>query len=399
MGNFVIWLKAGIMNKYVLMVTPNEFPDGDAGAVRDKSFAKIYMELGYKVYLICQNRSVLRGEAGGIEFISMYQPVHNKLEQLVRYYRYRYRLAKQLEETVGERGIPVVIHLYDAPLSGIQYLKRYAKQKGVKLVHDSVEWYSTCEFPKGKLDKAYILKERLNTKIINNQFCVIAISSYLQKYFSGKGIKATRIPVIMDMEKGYVVEDRSSNVVRITYAGSPAKKDLLENIIKAFVGLDSNVLEKLHLNIVGVSREQLVSRNMCTEQELELVEEHITVYGRVPREKVLAVLKESDFSVLVRPANERYAMAGYPTKSVEAMMNSVAMLCNLTSDLGMYLRDGENAVIVKNESVDALREGYLRVAGMSNDDILGIKRNARKIAEEKFDYRGYVEQVRELLTL
>ena len=34
---------------YVLMVVPSDFPNGDAGAVRDEAFALIYKELGYDV--------------------------------------------------------------------------------------------------------------------------------------------------------------------------------------------------------------------------------------------------------------------------------------------------------------------------------------------------------------
>ena len=47
---------------YVLMVVPSNFPNGDAGAVRDMAFAKIYQELGYEVYLIGAGKTGKKGQ-------------------------------------------------------------------------------------------------------------------------------------------------------------------------------------------------------------------------------------------------------------------------------------------------------------------------------------------------
>ena len=40
---------------YILIVSPNNFPENDAGAVRDCTFAKIYQQLGYDVFHIGMN--------------------------------------------------------------------------------------------------------------------------------------------------------------------------------------------------------------------------------------------------------------------------------------------------------------------------------------------------------
>lgn len=44
----------------------------------------------------------------------------------------------------------------------------------------------------------------------------------------------------------------------------------------------------------------------------------IIAHGRVSREEVTQALSNSDFSILLRPSNERYTKAGFPTKSVDA---------------------------------------------------------------------------------
>ena len=49
---------------YVLMVVPSNFPNGDAGAVRDMAFAKIYQELGYEVDYIVFDLEWNQGKLG-----------------------------------------------------------------------------------------------------------------------------------------------------------------------------------------------------------------------------------------------------------------------------------------------------------------------------------------------
>lgn len=385
------------MENLVLMITPNAFPNGDAGAVRDLSFAKIYQMLGYTVCHIGQNKEKLQGCFEDVTFFSLYTQASNIPQQFFRFISYKKKLFETIKRIEKKYGQPTVIHLYDSPHGGIEKIKKYASRINAKLIHDSVEWYSPCEFAKGKWDKSYILKDHLNRKLIDTSFRVIGISSYLRNYFEGKGIKSIRIPVIIDTEAGVGQPIHTWNKINIVYAGSPAKKDLLRNILTAYAAVSEKVRSKLFLNVVGVSEQQAIEQKMCTKEEIESIRNNIMFHGRVSRDKVLDVLAVSDFSVLVRPAAERYAMAGYPTKTVEAMANSVAMLCNLSSDLGMYLKDDINAIIIENESVSALCRGFERVSELSKESVLRIRENARDTATEHFDYRKYVKTMKDFL--
>lgn len=385
------------MERWVLMVTPNAFPDRDAGAVRDLAFAKIYMELGYSVCHIGQGTENMFGTYEGVEYISLYQRADNFVQKLMRFCSYAHKLKSVVNNYEMFHGSPKIIHLYDAPTNGIKFLKEYAKKVNAKLVHDSVEWYSPCEFKKGKFDKSYILKDRLNRKYIDSAFRVISISSFLQNYFMSRGIKTVRVPVIMDTHMGISKPVKNNNGVNLVYAGSPASKDLLKNMLRAYCMLPSKILKGLYFRIVGVSEEQAIELQMCTKEQLNGIRDNIAFFGRVSREKVIEILAISDFSVLVRPSKERYAMAGYPTKSVEAMMNSVAMLCNISSDLGMYLKDGYNAVIIQDEGVTSLKQGFERVAKMDKSEIFQLRTNAQKTAVDCFDYRNYIDTIYSLI--
>ena len=141
----------------------------------------------------------------------------------------------------------------------------------------------------------------------------------------------------------------------------------------------------------------MLEEGYCDREQLDKMIDTIHVYGRIPHERVISLLRSMDFSILARPREERYAKAGFPTKSVEAMINSVAMLCNFTSDLDRYLRHKENAFIFENETVEAIQQGFVGVAELSADEIVAIRKAARKTAEENFDYRLYIETMKEFL--
>ena len=376
---------------YVLMVVPSNFPNGDAGAVRDDIYARMYRKLGYDVKLIGKGRLCANGDYCETEFISIHKDIPGLRGQITRFLLDHRKYRAVIKKFVRKYGPPSIIHINDIPSRTITYLIHLAKNYNISIVHDSVEWYSPCEFPHGKLDKAYILKDRLNRRIIRNPIKVIGISTYLTEHFQNRGLQAVRIPVIMDVKNTQVSQNRSEKV-KLIYAGSPANKDYLKEIVLGTALLAEESQQRIELHVLGANEAQI--KDLTNLQSLPSC---ITAYGRVPRDQVEEVMLGMDFSVLLRPAEERYAKAGFPTKSVEAMSHGVAMLCNISSDLGMYLKDGENAVIVDGHDEKSFARGLEQVLSLSREQIDQIKANARKLAEKEFDYRNWITTVSGLI--
>lgn len=375
---------------YVLIVSPNNFPENDAGAVRDGCFAKIYQELGYDVVHIGMNPDSEKGSFKGVRYYSIYQDNCGIARKISNSFSYGERLSQVMKKIIKNSGKPSVIHMYDIPKSGIELLRKYSIKNNIRIVHDSVEWYSPCEFKMGCFAYPYLLKNRTNTKLIRKPMYVYAISRYLQEYYSEKGLKTLRVPVIMD-SKEYCPKIVQDNVIKVVYAGSPAKKDYLKECIIAFGNLTNKERERMEFHIYGAD-ENYVEDCLSEKQIPEIV-----AHGRVAREDVTRALAMSDFSILLRPANERYTKAGFPTKSVEAMMNGCAMICNLTSDLGMYLKDEKNSIIVENCSSEAMTQALRKVIKLNRQEINEVKENAHKTAKEYFDYRIWVSAVKEFI--
>ena len=150
--------------------------------------------------------------------------------------------------------------------------------------------------------------------------------------------------------------------------------------------------ERLEFHVFGVNRTQIA--HLCKRQVLDSC---FQIYGRVPRNEVIRVLRDMDFSLLLRPADERYAKAGFPTKAVEAMSNGVVMMCNISSDLDLYLKDAANAIIVQDATPEALAEAVRRALALSREDIHHLKHAAKKMAIEKFDYQKYVDTMQHFI--
>lgn len=377
---------------YVLMVVPNNFPNKDAGAVRDDAFAQIYRELGYEVRLVGKSRSSTGGEYNGTEYISIYKDIPGLRGQFKRFLFEHKDYRTVVDKWIEEYGVPSVIHINSIPEKAIDYLIKIAEKNSIPIVHDSVEWYSPCEFKLRKLDKAYILKERLNRKVIRKPVRVYAISEYLNDYYMNKGIKSIRVPVIMDVINSRNAKPSTTDRIRMIYAGDPAKKDYLYEIVLGVEGLSEKEKENIEFNIFGANVKDI--------KELigkDSISPCIRIHGRVSRETVQKQLLESDFSLLLRPSKERYAMAGFPTKSVEAMAHGVAMICNLSSDLGMYLKNMNNAIIVDGCTADEMTKAIRNVLALNRYEIENIKENARRTAENYFDYRCWIEKIKRFL--
>lgn len=376
---------------YVLMVVPSDFPNGDAGAVRDMAFANIFKALGYEVFLIGRGKNKKEGVTNEIHFFSIYQPAQSSIDHLKRFIYSKVAYMSLINQLNVQYGQPSVIYVNDVSHSVIKKLRKVANKNSIPMLHDSTEWYSPCEFARGKLDKQYILKDNLNRRIIKRPIKVIAISSYLVEHFQNRGIQTVRIPVIMDVENTKISLNRNDKV-KFIYAGSPANKDYLKEIVCGVTLLSDTMQKKMELHILGVNEDQVKSLT-----KLQRLPVCVKTYGRVPREQVEDVMLKMDFSVLLRPEEERYAKAGFPTKSVEAMSHGVALLCNISSDLGMYLKDKENAVIVYGHDEQSFAYGIERALSLSREQVDEIKINARQLAEKEFDYRNWIATVSGLI--
>ena len=78
----------------------------------------------------------------------------------------------------------------------------------------------------------------------------------------------------------------------------------------------------------------------------DALSERIVFWGRVDHKKVLQIVKQSNWAIILRD-NNRVVQAGFPTKLVESISCGTPVLVNDFSNIRDYL-DSNNSILIDN---------------------------------------------------
>jgi glycosyltransferase involved in cell wall biosynthesis len=307
--------------------------------------------------------------------------------QKIFYFIFRGFYFCNLLKTVESRGDVLVY--YGTSLRILVPLWVYSKINRNKLIVDVVEWYDYSHLPFGRYGPFAWDVHLSMTWLIPKCDGVIAISTFLEDHFKGKGLKTLRVPIIIDAAEQNVpnstVSAMSESTLNLVYAGFPGKKDLLKSIIDAIQILNEEVT-KIKLHILGMDRSSLIKYYGSIPSSA------ILPHGKKPRYEVNRFLESADFSVLFRP-KERYAMAGFPTKFVESLNRGLPVIANLTSDIGLYLNDGYNGFVANGHDLTDIINVLSRALEVDKQTLKIMKRNARESALRHFRFQSYTSSL------
>lgn len=376
-----------------LYVTTNRFTIDDSTSVRIFTFCQLLKEIGKDVIVISldevEHHKIWSYKE--VKYITLRSLSNSTLAKVFNFLFHRNRLKKcisDLSKTYEIEGL----FFYDIPPTSLFHLKKYASKKNIRLFHDSVEWYSPSQFRLGIFSLSYIMKNLMNKYFIDKQIAVFAISKYLNNYYQSKGIQSTRIPIMLDMNEISFEKVINSEKLKLLYAGSPGKKDYLREIIEGLGRLQKAELQKVELQLLGVDKKQLTNVCQVPEISIEKCGNSLIARGRVSRNEVMKQLEKTDFTVLLRSSVLRYAKAGFPTKVVESLATATPVICNLTSDLGDYLINGDNSLNVEDCTAEAFEITIRKALSLSFDEKQVMCFNARKTAEREFDIKIFKKQ-------
>ena len=177
-----------------------------------------------------------------------------------------------------------------------------------------------------------------------------------------------------------------------------SRRDFLKTAAAAagILLLPKDVRKNAVFHIVGCTKAQMIASGI-SETTLDELQDIMMIHGRVSHEAVLDILKETDFTLLVRAPEQRYAKAGFPTKVVESLANATPVVCNLSSDLSDYLRDGENALLLQSNRPEDVAHGLRRALALTEPEKEAMRVCALESAKEYFDYRNYISVLRDFI--
>lgn len=277
-----------------------------------------------------------------------------------------------------------------------QYMLRllpWCRKNKVKLIADVVEWYDPRQMTGGTFGPFNVSAKVALKYLYPKCDGVVGISSLLASHYAERGCPVIRVPPTLDV-RGYQIGAREptngASPLNLIYAGTPGNKDLLAHVIAGVVKADP-AGRRIRLHVMGPTFDQVKAL-----MQNAAVPPSVNVLGRLPQTEVAKHIVAADFSVLLREPL-RFAHAGFPTKFVESLTNGTPVIANLTSDLGMYLRDGVEGFVCADHSVDAFADSLRKALALSPAERDAMRAAARRQAELSFDFRAYSDNLAEFL--
>lgn len=363
------------MRDTVLYVGGFGLPDRTASALRALGNAAVLQAAGYRVVVAGKFARIPDPrqqpvQVHGFDCHDLRQPLPGMGE--VDYTLFPTNV-RALAMHIGPARIAAIM-AYNYPGFGLHRLLALGRELGIPVINESTEWYG-WEGVRPVTNVRRILESRWrNNSLAERAGNFICATQWSRRRHPG--VNALVLPFALDPAwdcwQAPPNHDWSGDgeAVRFVYSGSPGlgmHKDRLPLIVDALdrVCPDGG---RFRFAVVGMSAPDYLRSVPRHASLLARHAESIRFLGRMPHRDAVGVLKAADFSMFVRDRN-RVSEVGFPTKYAEAATCGIPVLTNRTSDLGDYLVDGENGILLPDCSPASIEHGLARALGMSREQL------------------------------
>lgn len=364
------------MERKILYLGGFELPDKNAAAHRVLSNARTLREMGFEVSFIGPTKEGVTKNGTAVGFPVKYIPYPSGTKAWIRY------ITTFVETREIEAASPGCVVLYNFPAIASLKIINYCHKHGIQVIHDVTEWESEQQW------NVRAIIRRLDI-LFRMRYCirkcdgVIAISRYLYDYYKND-VTTVLVPPTVDLKEEKWDRERSltvGNPIKLVYAGTAGtgQKDRLDLIIR-----EVSKSSQIQLDIIGMTKEQYES----SFGQLPKTSTNIAFHGRVPHKVALEAVKNADFQFLIRDNNLKNN-AGFPTKLVESMACGTPLIATLTSNIGDYIKDGENGFIVSQQRT--LNSIISAISDLPKEQIMEMKQ--RCLNYRGFDYHNYKKEL------
>jgi glycosyltransferase involved in cell wall biosynthesis len=388
--------KASPQRPWVAYVGPFGYPDGGAAARRVRGMAESLVLSGFDVVIASGAGDAadapveLVHEAEGIDYCHLPERVAEHWPRPLRRMRYAAMGGRTVEWLASQPVLPAAVILYSGYTPYLQKLLPWCRRHGVRLLFDAVEWYEPAHLW-GYLTSPYQWNiEWAMRRLILKVDGVIAISRYLADYYGRQGLPVALVPPTTSaIAPG---PWRPESRLRLCYAGSPGHKDALGAVLQALAGMvDAGA--SIHLTVAGPERAQVLC--MLGARQSDRLP-WLATPGMLEHAQVQQLVGSVDFSILAR-RRCRTSQAGFPTKFVESFAAGTPVIANLTSDLGLHLRDGETGVVSSGADPAGIAAAVQRALALEHSAVAGMRDACLRHAQAFFHPRVHVGALRQLL--
>ena len=385
----------------LVVLTLEKFPNGDASSNRLLSLLKTFEECGYNP-LVIGNGVAIDHQKTSWQTIEnsciKYKSIRSKKDSFLNKFLTRilstFIFYNELVK-IDKSTIKAILTTHTTISPGIIFLARYIFR--TPIITECSEWHEKKQYsgPLSLINFAsFLFKFHVLCPLTGN---VICISEYLAKKFSFKCNTIVVPPTIDSNEFDQNINISTSKThLEIFYGGSINGKDDIATVAKGILLLEKNQREKIKFTIAGPSPSALKAYFEASGIKYSEIENIINPIGRISKSDTVSRLSKSDFSILIRPVS-RYSMAGFPSKLVESLASGTPIITNLTSDIGKYIEDGIQSIIVKECSKYAVANALRKALLLDENSITQYKINSKKTAIEKFHFTRFTEEIKNFI--
>lgn len=387
--------------KRIIYLGEFRFPDGDAAAARVLGIGYALQAIGYKVVFAGweKNERIQDRQADGafmyegFVYHSLNEFRTKNLGPFERGFSYLFAGLKTLEWLKQQDLSDVrAIIAYHGRSLFLAKLHKFCLDNSISLALDCTEWYEPSHLVGGKFGLVSI-DNKIRMQIINKKIGnIIGISNYLCKYYSNNKCKTIKIPPLVNFYSNKwrkIDHNRHCQFLRIVYFGFPGKKD---NLINIFYGI--SILKKegvyIEFNIIGPTKVEISQKLDIPLPFIDSLADFIMFHGRIPQEEVPTFISKFDFSIILRPV-KRYSEAGFPTKLVESLAVGLPVIANKHGDIGDYIQDGIEGILIPDSSIESFCMGVKRATKLTKVERNQMRKKAIDAAFKYFDFRNYLD--------
>lgn len=382
------------MKKIIIIYTFSPFPCGDANSNRLLGYALSMRDAGYRVIVLTNaipresDYINNRYEYKGIEYRSYYVNGLGKIRRVL----HRNNIGAILDSLLTQVEQENVCAVCSSYRNYGFYLHLYLLFKRIPAIVDVTEWHSSFQFKYGILNPNYIWHSFKNRYLIPRAKNVLCISRYLETYYKKVGCNTQYLPPQIIIDDYLKHKIPKIPPVRFFYAGTMLKKDFITVALKGFGLLSEDEKQLIQCTIVGC--DETAFRRQLTEgdQIINSLGDSLNIIGRISKQEVEKQLSKTHFMMLMRPKS-RYSTAGFPSKVPESLAAGVPIISNLTSDLGNYIYDMENGLIVDDFTPEAFASAVRKAIGLTYEEFQLMSDNAYNTAKNEFNYKVYNESI------
>lgn len=385
--------------KSIIYVGPFSFPNGGAASRRILGVAKSMQVAGFEVKVACGQMGTACQSTEwfeGIEVISLNERTAEHMPRFLKHMAYLTMGKKTVAWLDSLEHKPHAVVLYSGYSPYLLQLLPWARRHRVRLVFDAVEWYEPGSIM-GWLSPYQLNIELAMRFLLPRAGHVISISEYLHRYYLGRGCESLVVPPTLDVS-AIPARTQGRDIQRplqLVYAGTPGRKDLLNNILEAVLRLRRKGYD-LRLSVAGIQAADARSYSAVRSRTSDEWSPAVDFVGVLDHSASMDLVRQADFSLLLRH-DARYSRAGFPTKFVESLAVGTPVIANLTSDLHRYLKEGETGFVCAGPAPEDLESALLRALGQTHEQHTAMRVRSRTIAAEAFDYRGFSAPISQLL--